>query len=94
MKKIFLLTLIAVFATSSMAFAFSPYENNAETVGTGRLESGTKAKVKVGNDLDANKKGAGLAKEGESAKDMLKQADDKTGLGAAYKGSSAGSSNK
>ena len=85
MKKIFLLTLITVIATSSMALAFAPYESNSETVGAGRLENADPNKAKVKADL---------SKDTERAKDMLTEADQKTGKGGAYAGPSASSEKK
>ena len=79
MKKVFLLTLIAVFAASSMAFAWSPFAKNSETVGKGELESGTNAKVNVNADL---------TKDSERAKVMLKEVG-KDGKGESYTGSTS-----
>ena len=90
MKK-FLLVLMAVVAFSSVAVAYNPHAA-PEAVG-GKIDANKQganlAKPEaVGEKVDANKQGANLAKESERANNMLQKADNETGMGAAYSGSS------
>ena len=76
--KKFLLVLMAVVAFSSVGYAYNPH---------GAPEA-------VGSTVDAKKESAGLAKETESAQNMLQKADNATGVGSSYSGKSTSGSSK
>ena len=90
MKKV-LLVLMAAVAFSSAAFAYDPYaapQAVGSNIDANKEGANLEEAQAVGSTVDANKEGANLAEETEKASNMLQNADNETGMGAPYTGSS------